>query len=178
MDRLASKVTGLSPLRLNTYLNSMDYNAHLDRWHASQQELAEQSAEQARAKQIALQVAFSEAEVIIQQIITPELQSLCSALANHGIQAKIVVAREASDLTPDSTFDVGIELREDIPADNPRLGIIFTAIPHGKFFTVKAITSRDRQCSPMRREIKFQDACPPTVQEACAAFLSAAFPLR
>lgn len=153
----------------------MDYNEHLDRYQAKQRELAQEAEERKQRQLVALQECFSEADQIIHAVILPELDRLRAALVAHEIPAKLTVSRDVSDLSPDSTFDVEIELREDIHPGNPRRGIVFTAIPHGKYFTVKKITSRDLNGKPSTTEMKFAEATADRVKDICGRFLAQAF---
>ncbi|MCE5310457.1 MAG: hypothetical protein LLG20_22700 [Acidobacteriales bacterium] len=154
----------------------MNYDDHLDRYEEKQRELEAQAAEAARRRDIALQEAMKEADGIIHATILPELERLHAALVRHGIPARISCRRDVSELSPDSSLDIEVELREDIHPDNPRRGITFSAIPAGKYFTVRLVTSQSHAAKPSLSDMKFEDITPSAVEAVCGRFLQQAFP--
>lgn len=153
----------------------MNYDAHLDRYAARQRQLASQHEEHRQRARIALEEAFKEGDALVQDIIQPELSALLAALLKHHLPARITQMREVSELTPDSTFTVGIELREDHRTDLPRRGMVFTAVPHGKFFRIDLHTSLERSARPASAEMKFSETTREWAAAACARFLVGAF---
>jgi hypothetical protein len=154
----------------------MNYDDHLDRYQEKQRELAAQAQEAARRQSIALHEAMREGDAIIHATIRPELEILHAALVRHGLPARISCTREISELCPDSSLDIEVELREDIHPENPRRGVTFSAIPAGKYFTVRTITSQSMSAKPTLQDLKFSEVSSDSVSRLCAAFLRATFP--
>jgi hypothetical protein len=153
----------------------MNYDDHLERYEAKQKELELRAQDEQRAKQIALLEAFKEADQLIHVFIQPELEILRESLVKHRFPAKISVSREVSELSPDSTFDIEIELREDLDPSNPRRGITFTAIPYSKYFSVKMVVSQSQAVKPIVSELKFMEITADSVKDVCGRFVKQAF---
>jgi len=156
---------------------AMDYDEHLARYEAKLKSHEADREEAERRKLIALEEAYREAGEIISGMIQPELEILRAALMRHSFRAKITTKRDVSELSPDSSYEVEIQLREDIDPDNVRRGIIFEAYPHSKCFGVKILASRDASKNHGFREMKFAEMTAQAVQDICATFMERAFAL-
>lgn len=88
----------------------MNYDDHLSRYEERQKQLEAQQLEADKRRLIALEEAFLEADTLVEEVISPELQILRDALVKHHLPARLTLMREISELSPDSTFAVGIEL--------------------------------------------------------------------
>ena len=147
----------------------MNYDDHIRRHRAAQAARQAESSTAADRRRIALEEGHREGETILRDTITPELAKLQTALAKSGHRAKVTTTRQVSPADPAAEFDIAVEL----VGEAPPAALRYTAIPAGKYFVV-SIT--DGLAPGPRLEVRFGDVTPAQVQDACAAFLSLAFP--
>ena len=155
----------------------MNYDDHLEKFESKQKELANQAEAEKQRRLIALEEAYKESDQIINSVVLPELDILRGSLVKHGFPAKIKATREVSELSPDSTFDIGIELSEETAPGNSIRGITFSGVPHGKYFNVRMIVTQNRNEKADSSELKFSDTTADSVKAICARFVQRTFRL-